>query len=247
MLNIKEKYVETIHEGVILEHFYAIPGSASKRLPAVLIFHAWSGRDDFACRQAREMAKKGYIGIAVDLYGKGKVGRSVAENQALMMPFLENRLYLKHRLLSLFTYFKTDPLIDFQKMVGIGYCFGGLCVIDGLRNNMGLIGVSSIHGKFIKPTYELPQKYKAKVQVIHGYKDPIVSYQQLREFEDELGKACEDFQIIVFGQGLHAFTNPEACDIDRGSLYNETLNYRTNILINNFLEELLPSSAYVAP
>lgn len=36
----------------------------------------WAGRDDFACdNKAIAMARKSYLGFAIDIYGDAKVGK----------------------------------------------------------------------------------------------------------------------------------------------------------------------------
>ena len=43
-----------------------------------------AGKDDFACDKAIAMARKGYFGFAIDIYGDAKVGKSKQENATLM-------------------------------------------------------------------------------------------------------------------------------------------------------------------
>ena len=63
--------------------------------PLVLIAHTWAGRDSFVEEKAKELAELGYVAMAVDMYGDGKVGSSTEENQSLMTPLVENRNLLK--------------------------------------------------------------------------------------------------------------------------------------------------------
>jgi len=54
--------------------------------PAVMVVHDWSGRNDLACQKADLIAKLGYIGFAIDMYGQGRIGETTEEKQALMQP-----------------------------------------------------------------------------------------------------------------------------------------------------------------
>ena len=76
---------------VLLEAFFAFDDSVSGRRPAVLINHTWAGRDDFVAEKAKKLAVLGYVGFAVDMYGKGVLGSSPEENAKLMQPFMDNR------------------------------------------------------------------------------------------------------------------------------------------------------------
>jgi len=63
--------------------------------PLVLIAHAWGGRDNFVEEKAIELAKEGFVAMAVDMYGDGKQGTTIEENQSLMTPLVEDRKRLK--------------------------------------------------------------------------------------------------------------------------------------------------------
>jgi dienelactone hydrolase len=52
------------------------------------------GRDDFICEKAQEVAGWGYVGFALDMYGKNIIGKTKEENAALKKPFIENRQLL---------------------------------------------------------------------------------------------------------------------------------------------------------
>src|ERR1043165_5137951 len=67
-------------------------------LPGILISHAWGGREEFFTQKARELARLGYAAFALDMCGGGKLGNSVEENTALMMPFVNDRALLSRRI-----------------------------------------------------------------------------------------------------------------------------------------------------
>lgn len=91
---VKTAFIPYSDRGTSLEGFIAYP-SQEKR-PLVLLCHAWRGRDDFICEKAQQIASWGYIGFALDIYGKGILGKSKEENAALKKPFLDDRQLLHH-------------------------------------------------------------------------------------------------------------------------------------------------------
>ena len=93
---MKTAAVSYMDQNVVLEGFSAYP--SGKKRPLVILCHTWWGRDDFICEKAKEVAQWGYVGFALDLYGKGVLGRSKEENAALKKPFLEDRHLLQRRL-----------------------------------------------------------------------------------------------------------------------------------------------------
>ncbi len=84
-------------QGVDLEAFVAYP--TVKKRPVVILCHAWKGKDDFICEKAKAIAEWGYVGFALDMYGKGVLGKSKEENTALKKPFMENRQLLLNRVI----------------------------------------------------------------------------------------------------------------------------------------------------
>lgn len=239
MTKIITETVKVSIPGNTLELLYSFPLVQKEQpLPAILVLHPWSGRDSFTCDKSTYFATKGFLGIAVDLFGGARIGKTSEECQALIEPFINNRTLLKTRLQQVMEHVQQDPRVDSNHINAIGYCFGGLCVLDMVRNNLGLRSGISVHGLLNKPNYTLPDTYSAKVLAIHGHKDPLVPPQQVTNFQTEMTESVSDWQMIVFGQGMHAFTRPGANDEAMGLFYNPLLDQRTTKAVNGFLEEI---------
>jgi len=236
---IQEQFVEYEHDGTLLEGFMACDDSNHDSRPAVLVVHAWAGRSEFECNKARALAELGYVGFAVDLYGKGVLGGSAEENAALMQPFLDDRQKLQSRLTTCIETVKSLPQTDSGLIAAMGYCFGGLCVLDIARIGTDIKGVASFHGLFGAPGNTVGTKIKAKVLALHGHEDPMVPVDAVIELERELTEAGADWQIHVYGKTLHAFTNPAANNPDLGTMYDQNADTRSWQTLINFLEELL--------
>ncbi|HSW70972.1 MAG TPA: dienelactone hydrolase family protein, partial [Gammaproteobacteria bacterium] len=164
----------------LLEGFYAFDekkGSQNKK-PLVLISHDWSGCNDFARNKAQKLADLGYVGFALDMFGKGKQGKTKEEKTALIKPLLENRSLLSQRIQAGLKAASSLEIVDTNKIAAIGFCFGGLCVLDLARSGAKLNGVISFHGLLNRPEAEAIRPIQAKVLVLHGYDDPMVPPQQ---------------------------------------------------------------------
>lgn len=236
---IKERPVEYRHGGTLLEGMLAYDDAAKSPKPGVLISHAWAGRSPFECAKARALAGLGYAGFALDLYGKGVLGKGPDENMKLMQPFMQDRAKLQDRLKSALSAFQSQPEVDKGRIVAMGFCFGGLCALDLARSGADVRGVVSMHGLFTPPGNTKGKKIKAKVLALHGNDDPMVPVEQVEEFEKELTEAGANWQIHVYGNTMHAFTNPEARDPERGTVYNADADRRSWQALLNFLEEVL--------
>lgn len=231
---MKTERLEYQDAATTLEAFIAYQPSDQPK-PLVLISHAWAGRDQFVCDKAQALAELGYVGFALDMYGRGRLGTSVEENSKMMMPFMEDREALKRRMHLALETARALPFVDENKVVAIGYCFGGLCVLDLARSGADVNGVVSFHGLFEPP----PQTHSitAKVLAMHGDLDPMVPADKVRAFQDEMTQANADWQLLVYGNNYHAFTNPEANDTQMGAIYNEDADKRSWLMMKAFLEE----------
>lgn len=235
-LMMKTELIEYTHNGTLLEGFLCY--QSDKKLPGVILCHAWSGRDDFVCKQAKKIADWGYSTFALDLYGKGILGSSKEENMSLMLPFIQDRSLLKNRLLHCLNTFQDTGVADNSKIASIGFCFGGLCALDYARSGAQIKGSVSVHGLLSAPDNHYPERIKSKILALHGHDDPMVRSEDVLEFEKEMTQAGADWQIHIYGNTMHAFTNPMANDPDFGTVYNSIAAKRAWLAARNFFEEI---------
>lgn len=223
---------------VLLQAYMAYEDSTKQKRPVVLIAHAWNGRDNFVEEKTRHLSKLGYIGFAMDVYGKGICGDGLETNQKLMQPLMEDRKMLLQRLMAGLKTARQVEVADTEKIAAMGYCFGGLCVLDLARSGADLKGIVSFHG-LLQQSKEVPAKnVKAKVLAFHGSDDPMVPTDDILKFEQEMTDANVDWQLHIFGGTMHAFTNPEANDCKMGTVYNPQAEKRSWLEAVRFFEEI---------
>ena len=201
--------------------------------------HDWTGRRDFATSKADEMAALGYVGFAIDMYGKGVFGADgdVEGNSALMGPLAGNRAALRARMNAALEALRGVEVVDNSKIGTMGYCFGGMCVLELARAGADVTGVISIHGIFTPGDVE-NEKITARVLCLHGQDDPMVPPEQVLDFENEMTAAGADWQVHAYGGTMHAFTNPAANDPGFGAVYNPAADRRATQSIKNFFSEM---------
>jgi dienelactone hydrolase len=221
-----------------LEALFAFDDSITTRRPVVLIQHTWCGRDEFVANKARQLAELGYVGFAVDMYGKGVLGTNPEENARLMQPFMDDRAMLQQRVHAALAAAKCLPWVDDSQCAAIGFCFGGLCVLDLARTGVAIKGVVSFHGILNAPDNTQGTAINAKVLVLHGHDDPLARPEQVLAFQNEMTAVGADWQVHVYGNTVHAFTNPLVNDVAGGFSFNAAANSRSWQAMGNFLAEI---------
>lgn len=225
--------------------FLAAPDHAKdKKLPAVLVAPAWRGLDEVAKDNARALAGLGYVGFAVDLYGNGKLAQNDDEALELMLPLFIDRKLLRQRIGAAYETIKKHPSVDPSRIGAIGFCFGGLTVIELLRSGADVRGVASFHGVLGNKmgehtaTESPAEKMKGALLIMHGNDDPMVSASDLSAVKEEFTNAGVDWQLYIYGNTLHAFTNPQANDPSHGKKFNPKAAKRAWSSMCQFFSEL---------
>jgi len=154
-----------------------------------------------------------------------------------MAPFASDRGLLRQRINAALKAASARPEVDATRIVGVGYCFGGMCVLELARMGASVQGVASVHGIFSAGN-AANASITAKVLCLHGHDDPMVPPEQVLAFEQEMSSAGVDWQMHVYGGTTHAFTNPDADNPDFGTVYSTTANARASRSVKAFLGEL---------
>ncbi|MEL6857815.1 MAG: dienelactone hydrolase family protein [Pseudomonadota bacterium] len=228
------RFLDYEQGGQTYEGFLAMPEGTPKGL--VIVAHAWAGQSAFEQDKAKLMASWGYAGFALDVYGKGKRGETNEECEALMTPLASNREELQSRLAHALAVAKQES--GSSKAAAIGFCFGGMSVLDMARKNMAVEGVVSFHGLFGAPG-NTDDKITPKILALHGWDDPMATPDDVMDLSREMSDAKADWQLYAYGATMHAFTNPAAANPDFGTVYSASADRRSFAACQDFLAEVL--------
>ena len=222
--------------GTTFQGYLADPEGSGRR-PGVLIAHEAPGLNDHPKRRARMIAELGYVALAADLYGNGRVAQKPEESQQLMAPLREDTRRLREHVRAGFDALANLRNVDAKRLGAMGYCFGGLAVLELARMGAPLTGVVSFHGILSTKTPEDAKNITAKILACTGADDPLVPPDQVAGFADEMTKAGVDWQVVTYGGAKHAFTNPDA---NRPPVlaYNATADARSWDAMRSFWFEL---------
>ena len=236
---VHKEAVEYKDGDTVLEGYLAYDDAIIKgKRPGVLIVHQWKGLGDYEKQRAEMLAKLGYNVFCVDIYGKGIRPQDAKTAGALAGKYKSNRELLRERVNAGLAVLKKHDLTDPKRVAAIGYCFGGTAVIELARSGADVAGVVSFHGGLDSPRSEDAKNIRCKVLALHGADDPNVSKRDLEAFEEEMRHAKVDWQLIMFGGAVHAFTQWDAGnDNSKGVAYNEKADKRSWQAMKDFFAE----------
>src|ERR1051325_7557555 len=207
---IRTREIEYRQDGTGLQGFVAWDDAVRGKRPGVLVVHEWWGHNEHARNQARRLAEAGYVGLALDMYGKGKVTTHPQDAQAFVTEVTKDPAVLAARFNAALEQLKRDPHVDTTRLAAIGYCFGGAVVLGMARGGADLAAVVTFHGALATTSPAQPGKVKARILVLAGGADPFVPAEQLEAFKREMQAAGARFEVITYPGAKHGFTNPSA-------------------------------------
>ena len=208
--DVKTRELEYRQGETVLQGFIAWDDAARGKRPGVLVVHEWWGHNEHARNQARRLAEAGYVGLALDMFGKGKVATHPQDAQAFVNEVTKDPAVLAARFNAALEQLKRDPHVDTTRVAAIGYCFGGAVVLDMARAGAPLGAVVTFHGALATKTPAQSGKVKARVLVLTGGADPFVPPEQVEAFKREMQAAGGRFEVISYPGAKHGFTNPDA-------------------------------------
>lgn len=222
-----------------LNGFAGVPKKPATHKPGILILPAWMGIDDDSKQVAQNLNNLGYYSFVADIYGEGNYPTTTKEAGAQAGYYKKNVADYQRRIqLALDELIKLGANKD--KIVVIGYCFGGTGALEAARGGLHVVGVVSFHGGLGKAEDRVTSELKAKVLVLHGADDPFVPEKEVLAFQNEMRTAKADWQMIYYANAVHSFTHKKAGDDNsKGAAYNELADKRSNEHFLQFLKEIL--------
>jgi dienelactone hydrolase len=204
---VKEENITFSQGGASMDAFVAYSDSGKSKKPAVLVLPEWWGLNDYPKMRARMLAQLGYVAMALDVYGGGKVADVPDSASAWATPFYKDPAMAKARIDAAIAKIKTYPNVDTANIGAIGYCFGGGLLLNTVRLGDELKGVVSFHGSLIG-TPARKDLLKTKILVCHGNADQFVSQKDVAAFKKQMDSIGASYTFIGYDSATHAFTNP---------------------------------------
>lgn len=195
---------------VTLQGYLAWDDAGTQRRPGVMIVHEWWGLNDYAKRRADQLAALGYVALAADLYGEGKVTEHPAQAREWATMVRSNAQEWYRRGAAGLEVLKKHERVDPQRLAAIGYCFGGSTVLNLAFQGAPLKAVVSFHGALPSVEPDDLKKCQANVLICHGAADGFIPEEAAAKLRAALDAAEVDWQMVYYGGAKHSFTVSDA-------------------------------------
>ena len=193
----------------MVSHLYHDKQTDGRR-PGVLVFPEAFGLGDHAKSRAERLASLGYVALACDLHGDGRVVHDLSEALGLVGPLRAEPARARTRAGKALAALQSRLEVDPSKIAAMGYCYGGTMALELARGGAAMAGVVGFHCGLATVAPQDAKNIKGKVLVCIGADDPSIPPDQRSAFEREMREGGVDWQMNIYGGVVHSFTNPEA-------------------------------------
>jgi dienelactone hydrolase len=192
--------------------------------PLLLMAPNWRGVIKPAIETGQVLAEAGYVVFVADMFGEGNGPVGTEDPMQFLQPFMADVPGMRRRVAAALDTLTREAdrraIGDISRRAAIGYCFGGLNVIDLARAGADVSAVVSMHGTLTTPQPARRGDIKAAVLAVHGATDPIAPKAERDAFEAEMQEAGARWALLTFGHVVHAFTDP-AANMPGVAMYDE--------------------------
>jgi len=217
-------------------------GSRGRKTAGILLAHEGGGLDDHIKSCALALAELGYVAFACDLFGETD-DPPYSRFRAIVQELRADRSLLRARMNAGLDVLLAHRSVDPQRIAAVGFCFGGAAVIELARTGAALKAVAGMHaGVLPAQNPDGNRAIGAALLLCHGAADPVVPLDQILALTTELNATDVAWQLHVYGNVGHSFTNPaiDAFGIP-GFAYDEQADRRSwQAMLELFEETLSP-------
>jgi dienelactone hydrolase len=188
--------------------------------PAVLMFPGGAGPGKTFNGYAHDLVAAGFFVMTVDIYGAGadlSTDESVRQHFAALM---ESPELLRDRCVFWLEQLRALSEVDASRIAAIGYCLGGKCVLELARSGSDLVMVTSLHGLLTTHAPAEHGKVKPHISIWSAGCDPYAPLPHLDALRAELDAAEARYQLTLFSDAQHSFTDREHENAGQGIAFD---------------------------
>ena len=141
----------------------------------------------------------GYVALAIDMYGDGKIAAHPDDAKKFMSEMISNLDGAVQRFKAAQALLANDPRVDGGKIAAIGYCFGGAVVLHMARIGDDLDAVASFHGNLVAAGADAARKPSPG----RCWSPPAATIRSCRPsrskpFRQEMAAAGQNYELVIY-------------------------------------------------
>ncbi|MGY4646279.1 dienelactone hydrolase family protein [Mycobacterium sp. URHB0021] len=173
--------------------------------PSVLIGHDGIGLDDYQRGRADNLAKLGYITLAMDYHAGRTFFGDPQAMLARVMPLMADPVRMQAIGRAALDVLLAVPGADHNRLAALGYGAGGRIVLELASARVPFKALAAIHPGLPAARTEDWMNVGGAFLLCTGSEDPLCTPGQLFTFTSALQDAGVDWRVIVYGGAKHAF------------------------------------------
>lgn len=223
------------HDGATaLTGWLARPVGAARA--AIAVFPTIMNKTPAVEAKAQALAQAGYLAFIADYYGEPVA--DFAASQVLSQQLVRDTDGFRTRLLTALEVF--DELEESRDLprLAIGFCMGGMAVLDLARAGADLLGVVSFHG-LLDTTRPANAPIKPRILVCHGDADSLVPRSQVLSFWEEMDRVGANWHFHSYSGVRHGYTNPNPPPAGGPIAFDSSADRQSGAAMHSFFDEIL--------
>lgn len=178
---------------------------SNENAPLILIIHDWDGLTDYEVKRSEMLGKLGYNVFSADLFGAGIRPTEVDEKRRLTGELYKDREKMRRLMYGAIETAASHGMKT-DRVVAMGYCFGGAAVLELARSGAALNAFVAFHGGLETPEGQDYAAAKGRYLILHGGADSMVTMDHFGALANALEGQKLDYEMITYGGAPHAFT-----------------------------------------
>ncbi len=218
---------------VALTGLHAVPHGSVRG--AVTVFPTFINSTPSVEAKAQLLVEAGFAVLIADFYGPDYPA-SPEEAFAAMRNLRSDPVAMRTRLRASLA--KMRELAPDEPQLAIGFCLGGMAVLEMARDGAELVAVASFHG-LLETALPARGPITPRILVCHGDADSLVPRSQVVGFWEEMDAVKADWHFHAYAGVEHGFTNPRTFDGSPNPAYDASADRQSWHALLEFFDECL--------
>lgn len=204
---------------------------------AVAVFPTFINTSPGVEAKAQALAEAECLALIGDFYGP-EAPEDTTSAFAAMERLRADPMAMRRRLRATLT--ALSDVAPGLPQIAIGFCLGGMAVLELARDGADLALAASFHGLLATP---LPASapIHPRLLVCHGDADSLVPRSDVFAFWDEMDHVGADWHFMSFARVEHGFTNPVTPARTPNPAYHPAADRQSWNALMGLIEEIAPA------